>query len=226
MTIRAERQRERANRWMQIAQTVREQFEDLCFSYRDLEEMYIDKVDYANKIENQLVKLKNNLKMEQMKVKDLLKIRYELQQDLISDFFIINKYKSKDRAIKEGEKVLKKKREERIAKKVEKLITSPLLGENDEPVTWLRRAIKRSINAPGYVYIDIVDGYSPPKLNGNPGHHTTLSGKTIVDYPNAYKRHGGRTWYHCSTERVTVGMGWIMANLKKLARSEAEIKIK
>jgi len=52
----------------------------------------------------------------------------------------------------------------------------------------------------------------PPKLIGKPGFHTTLSGKTIVYHPNAYK---WPTKYHHSTQKIIVGSGWITELLKK-----------
>lgn len=71
--------------------------------------------------------------------------------------------------------------------------------------TAIRRYVGISDNFPP---INIVEGYDAPKSLGESFFHTTPSGKTIVNYPNAY---GYRTLYHPSTRRVTVGAGWLTA---------------
>lgn len=53
-----------------------------------------------------------------------------------------------------------------------------------------------------------VPGKAAPRTAGEAGYHTTPSGKTIVRHPGAY---GYRTWYHCSTLRVEVGVAWLAA---------------
>lgn len=64
------------------------------------------------------------------------------------------------------------------------------------------------MNGKPYPIVD-VDGFSPPKVEGYGYYHTTLSGKTVVRYPNAY---GYRTLYHPSTKRIVVGRGWLIEN--------------
>jgi hypothetical protein len=54
--------------------------------------------------------------------------------------------------------------------------------------------------------IVVVPGSSRPSLEGEPGYHTTPSGKTRVHHPGAYK---WRTLYHHSTQRVEVGAEWV-----------------
>lgn len=55
----------------------------------------------------------------------------------------------------------------------------------------------------------IPGGALAPRELGESYYHTTLSGKTIVRYPNAY---GWPTKYHCSTRRVVVGEYWLRDN--------------
>jgi hypothetical protein len=50
--------------------------------------------------------------------------------------------------------------------------------------------------------VEVIEGYSPPRLVGRSYYYTTPSGKTIVHHPGAY---GWRTLYHPSTCRVVVG---------------------
>lgn len=52
----------------------------------------------------------------------------------------------------------------------------------------------------------VVPGHARPSVEGEPGYHTTPSGRTIVRHPNAYK---WRTVYHLSTIRIEVGETWV-----------------
>lgn len=54
--------------------------------------------------------------------------------------------------------------------------------------------------------INLTEGNNPPEIQGEGYYWTTLSGKTIVHYPNAYK---WPTRYHNSTLHITVGKDWI-----------------
>lgn len=51
-----------------------------------------------------------------------------------------------------------------------------------------------------------------PKLSGETFYYTTLSGKTIIRHPNAYK---WKMWYHPSTISLTVGEIWLNEYLEK-----------
>lgn len=65
-----------------------------------------------------------------------------------------------------------------------------------------RRAARKLAGAHASMPVVIVDGAAPPTIRGRSYYWTTLSGKTIVRYPNAYR---WPTWYHHSTLRVVVG---------------------
>lgn len=54
--------------------------------------------------------------------------------------------------------------------------------------------------------IRVVPGRGAPRMAGSGPYHTTLSGKTVVHHPNAYK---WRTLYHPSTLRIEVGAEWV-----------------
>jgi hypothetical protein len=57
--------------------------------------------------------------------------------------------------------------------------------------------------------IVLAGGRMAPRKLGRGYYHTTLSGKTIVRYPNAY---GYPTLYHPSTRRILVGELWVAEN--------------
>ena len=56
--------------------------------------------------------------------------------------------------------------------------------------------------------VEIVPGDFGPQLAGGSYYYTTISGRTIIRHPGAYR------WpktYHASTRRVLVGAGWLVA---------------
>jgi hypothetical protein len=71
-----------------------------------------------------------------------------------------------------------------------------------------RRALRRLANADSHLPLRVVGGGAPPYACGQDAYHTTVSGKTIVYHPNAYK---WPTVRHCSTRRVEVGINWLVA---------------
>jgi len=91
----------------------------------------------------------------------------------------------------------------------------------------------------GAAPIFVVPGDQPPTKSGQAGGYRTKSGKLIAK-PSAYKRAGGRCEYVRSSERITVGEGWLVANglplksdclldaetLPKLSREDAERRLR
>lgn len=59
-----------------------------------------------------------------------------------------------------------------------------------------------------------VEGSARPRLTGSPGGYFTPGGRPVA-HPNAYRRAWGKPIYRPSTERVTVGAGYVL----RLARS-------
>jgi hypothetical protein len=230
LAIRAERQRERANKWMercnQLERTVSEQ-------RSNYEARITDLVDEIQKINTEFNKNIESLKKDSFE--DHQKIR-QLHGEKIDAYSRGHKegieYAEKQyaREIRIGKREIARQRKERIRIKIHALLWESVTGidANGELIAWVRRAIKRQIDAPSHVSVVVIEGSkkrenSQPKLVGNSGYSTTPSGKTIVNHPSAY---GWPTVYHCSTERVEVGREWIRKNIYYLAKSEAKMKIK
>jgi Txe/YoeB family toxin of Txe-Axe toxin-antitoxin module len=230
LAIRAERQRERANKWMERCATLERQL----FEQKNDSELRIAKlVDEIRKMNTEFNKNIDVLKKDSFE--DHQKIR-QLNGEKIDAYSRGHnegrEYAEKQyaREIRIGRRELARQRKERIGDKINALMWYSVAGldDNDELLGWVRRAIKRRIGAPSHVEVVILEGSkkrenSPPRLIGSPGYHTTPSGKTIVTHPGAY---GWRTVYHCSTERVEVGREWIRKNIYYLAQSEAEMRVK
>jgi len=230
LAIRAERQRERADKWMSRCATL----ERHLFEQKNDGELRIA----AMVSEAQKISEISNSKIESIK-KELFDARQEMRKlhgEKIDAYSRGHKegreYAEKQyaREIRIGRQELARRRKERVNTKIYSLLWDNVTGlnDNDELIGWVRRAIKRRIDAPNHVDVVVIDGSkkrenSQPKLIGHAGYHTTPSGKTIVTYPSAYK---WRTVYHCSTERIDVGREWIRKNIYALAQSEAEMKIK
>lgn len=70
----------------------------------------------------------------------------------------------------------------------------------------LRRYLRQQAGTTGTQPVFAIDGAAEPELVGEGFYHTTPSGKTRVNHPNAY---GWRTWYHHSTMRIEVGADWL-----------------
>jgi hypothetical protein len=76
----------------------------------------------------------------------------------------------------------------------------------------ISKVVRAACGQTGTPYsIEYVDGFAAPKLVGQSYYHTTLSGRTVVTYPNAYDY---PTLYHASTRRIEVGRGWVTARLQ------------
>lgn len=72
----------------------------------------------------------------------------------------------------------------------------------------ISKSVRAASGQSGTPYpIEAIDGFAAPKLVGKSYFWTTLSGKTIVNHPNAY---GWPTLYHASTLRIVVGKGWLI----------------
>jgi hypothetical protein len=79
----------------------------------------------------------------------------------------------------------------------------------DKECLAFRRAARLAAGGPEAhaVPVEVIPGSSEaPKYSGERGHYTTPGGKA-VHFPSAY-RMKGRTVYHRSTEKVTVGELW------------------
>ena len=75
-----------------------------------------------------------------------------------------------------------------------------------KPTTQLRRYCGAGKHDTAPFIQVIVGSYQSPKLTGDHPYFTTPSGKTIINYPNAYN------WpksYHPSTRRIEVGLEWL-----------------
>jgi hypothetical protein len=230
LAIRAERQRARANKWRERCELLEKQLSEQKADGELRIAAAIDELQKGGeKFNAEITQLREELYAAKNKIGTLYTERTE-------QFFAgikegANQTKNKySREIRIGQKELARRRKERINIKIHALLWDSVTGldDNDELIDWVRRAIKRRIDAPNHVYVVVVEGSqkrenSQPKLVGNPGYHTTPSGKTIVNHPGAY---GWSTVYHCSTERVEVGRNWIRKNIYYLAKSEAEMKIK
>ena len=70
----------------------------------------------------------------------------------------------------------------------------------------IRALCRKHAGAHNRCPIRIVEGDQPPELHGSSYYYTTLSGGTVVRYPNAY---GWPTRYVHSTLVVTVGEDWL-----------------
>ncbi len=79
-------------------------------------------------------------------------------------------------------------------------------GHISPPCAIEAKALRALVGAPAHVAVVLVQGDTPPTLTGEPGYHTTVSGRTRVSNPGAY---GHPTAYHRSTERVEVGVLWL-----------------
>jgi len=212
LTVRVERQRERAERWTRKYEDLRSEcnrqtrsVEQIKTEYEALIALHIAEYDVAMKSKRtEINKLSQNIRDLQSRVSRLQ-----------------NKIDRDEKAVIAGKRELGKRLQKRITRRVEKLVAVPWYGDDGEPVEWLRRAIKRGY--PSHVRVVIEEGNTRPQLLGESGYHTTPSGKTVVTYPNAYRH---RTVYHCSTERITVGRNWIEKNIRTLAESNSAMKIK
>ena len=236
LAIRAERQRARANKWRERCELLEKQLID---QKNDGELRIAAAIDELQKDGE-----KFNIEIERVK-KDLFNARQETRKmhgEKIDAYSRGHKegreYAEKQyaREIRIGRQELVRRRKERINIKINTLLPMSeflwynIMGVDNagKLLDWVRRAIKRRIDAPNYVDVVVLEGSkkrenSRPKLVGNSGYFTTPSGKTVVAYPGAY---GWRTVYHCSTERVEVGREWIRKNIYYLAKSEAEMKTK
>lgn len=74
--------------------------------------------------------------------------------------------------------------------------------------SWVRR--QAGLKSGSGVTVRVVSGDVAPALQGESGHYTTPGGKPVY-HPNAYRRAWGKPVYHCTTERVEVGEGWLLA---------------
>jgi len=88
-----------------------------------------------------------------------------------------------------------------------------------EPSDWLERAIRRHLGLSRDCELVIrVGGPAKPKYDGREAYYTTPSGRTEVAHPNAY---GYSTIRHPSTLTCTVGWGWVRRYMRRLATAEA-----
>jgi hypothetical protein len=230
LAIRAERQRERANKWMERCATLERQ---LVEQKNDGELRIAAAIDElqkgGEKFNIEIEKIRKELFAARQETRKMHGEKIEAYENGCKEGFKQAQEKFA-REIRIGKREIARQRKELVNEKIHALLWDSVTGldGNDELIEWVRRAIKRRIGAPSHVDVVVLEGSkkrenSQPKLVGNPGYHTTPSGKTIVVHPGAY---GWRMVYHCSTKHVEVGGNWIRKNIYYLAKSEAEMKIK
>jgi len=230
LAIRAERQRERANKWMERCATLERQLVEQKNDGELRIAAAIDELQKGGKKFNiEIEKIRKELFAARQETRKMRGEKIEAYENGCKEGFKRAQEKFA-REIRIGKREIARQRKERIRIKIHALLWESVTGidANGDLIDWVRRAIKRQIDAPNHVDVVVIEGSkkrenSQPKLVGNSGYSTTPSGKTIVNHPSAY---GWPTVYHCSTERVEVGREWIRKNIYYLAKSEAEMKIK
>lgn len=220
--VRCERQRERAERWT-VKYSVLEGENDSLRKQRQelndkIDQLFVEYEALVQQTEYEKDQEIMDLESQVWKANGITKIKSsQSYKDGFDKALEVHK-----RALALGKKELKKDYEKRLQIKVGKLLLADFYDENGELVQWIRRAIKRVNGVSGNCPV-VITGSGKCEYKGEAGYHTTPSGKTIVSHPSAY---GYRTVYHKSTERLEVGTRWINANIKKLAMSEAKMKVK
>ena len=218
--IRCERQRDRANKWSdrcvekdrEISVLLTERTELLQKHQQQLEQKEQEKIDLSENLKKEISGLCQKINEKNKLLKD--------QENELHKQYLTTQQNTHATAI--GNRTLEKRKAQRRKKLIEKLVNSLTYTDTGKLVDWLRRAIKRDCGANSHVPVSIDTGWNCD-FTGHPGYHTTPSGKTVVTYPNAY---GWPTIYHCSTEQIVVGRGWIVRNLHRLAREEAIRRVK
>jgi hypothetical protein len=77
----------------------------------------------------------------------------------------------------------------------------------------IRKQIRELANAVGSTYpIVAVNGCEFPHYCGKSGFHCTPAG-TVVRFPSAYRKAGGKAMYVTSTRRIEVGRDWLLDNI-------------
>lgn len=80
-------------------------------------------------------------------------------------------------------------------------------------LTLAARRVVRSVAdaSQSNLQIAVVEGDAAPTEKGHGWHYETRGG-TRIDHPSAYSKHGWSNMvYCCSTRRVEVGYGWLVA---------------
>lgn len=115
------------------------------------------------------------------------------------------------------------KASKRAAKLAQLAEANALLEGKGRKASRIRSALRRRVGATnrrggtdGTVPVVVVAGKIRPRLVGHGSYYTTPSGAP-VHHPNAYRSAWGKPVYHCSTRRVEVGAGWLLARAEKLS---------
>lgn len=229
--VRCERQRERAERWTVKYSVLEGENESLRKQRQELDDkidqLFVEYEALLQQTEHEKDQEIMDLESQVWKANGITAIKSnQAYKDGFDKALEVHK-----RALVLGKKELKKNYEKRLQAKVDKLIKSELIKSDKyddelQPVQWLRRAIKRVNGVSGNCPVVMVPGGKGKgkcEYKGEFGYHTTPSGKTVVNHPGSY---GYRTVYHKSTERLEVDVKWIYANIKKLAMSEAKMRVK
>lgn len=220
LKIRCERQRERANKWSN-------RFDECDSEKNEIDRMFSELAADYNVARQEILKLRKIIR----NLEDLRKSEKAQNEWGMKNQWIEGKKEGRREGILETENsvvykaglaALEKKRQEKIERKIEKLIKT-YISEGEMVPDWVFNVIRRSLTNWTGMPIFVTNGNKKPTLEGEVGHYTTPSGKTIVYYPNSYPE---RKVYHCSTQRIYVGLSWIDKNIGKLARMEAERVVK
>jgi len=218
--VRAERQRARANVWQTRAEL--------------LAALYIDEQSVSDKLRDKLREEGSREEEIYNNISKMLKAKDQEIRDLsarIDHARIAGREDGFNRGFKAGIESLAKKIEiadreiarrlkNRREKYAQKLVSGFELALDVEQV-WIIRSIKRLCKSTASITIE--NNAKCPTEIGTCGHHTTPSGKTVVHSPNAYNC---PTVYHRSTLEIIVGRRWIIKNIKKLALSEASVRVR
>jgi len=228
VSIRAERQRERAEKWRKRAETREREISEIRATHEAeqqklAEQQQLALAEACTDLHAQVARLTKANTEERNAVYQAARRADEKYREGRDSgrTEILERYA---RAIRLGEAELNRRYEERVESRIQQLLDGPLFDADGELVDWVRKSIKTS--HPTHLIVEVVDGklakYAP-RVTGHGAYHTTPSGKTVVDHPRAY---GHSTVYHCSTEKLVVGRTWIEKFSRHLADIEARKRIK
>lgn len=88
---------------------------------------------------------------------------------------------------------------------------------------FIKKELRKSVNAHKSCPVIIIAGNNPPKLLGQSFHYENKSGDRIW-HPNAYRAKWGKPIYVRSTLRVEVGSDWLLSNLSLCSLKEHRLR--
>jgi hypothetical protein len=209
LLVRVQRQRDRAGRWSQKCEEANAEIVNLK---TELAKAIASVSEQRIEFESNIVVIEKQFTEEIAALKTQLREQHFNRWDQGREYGKVHALEKYALELRAGKAALKAQEKVRKLRVLEKLYNGPLFQEDDQPVQWLRGVLKKGL--PTTTPIEVIPGKTPPIIKGHSGYHTTPSGKTVVQYPGAYK---WRTVYHCSNIRVVVGYDWIVKNKRKLA---------